>query len=102
VVELRPGERINKGTAVRRLANDHQSRAMVFLGDDVTDTDAFIVLRELRADGRVDTVSVGVLTPDTHPLVIDHSDYLLDGVNDVVAVLEALASRLPELKGVDA
>jgi trehalose 6-phosphate phosphatase len=95
VVELRPGERINKGSAVRRLAGEHECRALVFLGDDVTDTDAFIVLRELREESDVLTCSVGVLTADTHPLVVDHSDYLLDGVTDVAAVLEELVQLMP-------
>ena len=97
VVELRPGARINKGSAVQRLADARKCRAMVFFGDDVTDTDAFIVLRELRDESQVLTCSVGVLTADTHPLVVDHSDYLLDGVTDVVAVLEELVRLLPVL-----
>jgi trehalose 6-phosphate phosphatase len=95
VVELRPGERINKGSAVRRLAEERKCRSMAFLGDDVTDTDAFVVLHELRAQANMETCSVGVLTADTHPLVVDHSDYLLDGVTDVVAMLEELVHLLP-------
>lgn len=102
VVELRPGARINKGTAVRRMAEEHGCRAMVFFGDDVTDTDAFIVLRELREQREVQTCSVGVLTADTHQLVVDHSDFLLDGVTDVVAVLEELANLLPSQHGASA
>ncbi|HYI24084.1 MAG TPA: trehalose-phosphatase [Thermomicrobiales bacterium] len=95
VIELRPGERITKGTAVHRLAKDHGSKAMVFLGDDVTDTDAFLALEDLNRESGVATCSVGVLTPDTHPLVVERSDFLLDGVEEVVAMLSLLVKRLP-------
>lgn len=46
VVELRP-EGLTKGTAVRRIAEEHPDCTPVYLGDDVTDEDAFEVLQEL-------------------------------------------------------
>ncbi len=97
VIEMRPGARITKGTAVRRLAEAHQCQSMIFLGDDVTDTDAFLALQDLGRDAGVATCCVGVLTADTHPLVVEHSDFLLDGVEQVVAMLEEVAARLPAL-----
>ncbi len=97
VIELRPGARITKGTAVRRLAESHRCRSMIFLGDDVTDTDAFVALNDLARESGVETCNVGVLTADTHPLVVEHSDFLLDGVDEVVAMLTEVAVRLPLL-----
>ena len=43
VVELRPAG-TSKGTAVRRIAAEHPDRTPVYLGDDVTDEDAFAAL----------------------------------------------------------
>ena len=43
VVELRP-RGISKGAAVARLAAAHPDRTPVYVGDDVTDEDAFAVL----------------------------------------------------------
>jgi trehalose 6-phosphate phosphatase len=43
VVELRPSG-VSKGTAVRRIADSHPDRTPVYLGDDVTDEDAFEAL----------------------------------------------------------
>jgi trehalose 6-phosphate phosphatase len=43
VVELRPVG-TSKGVAVRRIAAEHPDRTPVYLGDDVTDEDAFAVL----------------------------------------------------------
>lgn len=95
VVELRPGARITKGTAVHRIARSHGFQSMVFLGDDVTDTDAFLALHDLARESGMATCCVGVLTADTHPLVVEHSDFLLDGVEEVVAMLSRVAAALP-------
>ena len=56
VVELRPAG-VSKGTAVARLAAEHPDRTPVYLGDDVTDEDAFHALAALRTPSV--TVKVG-------------------------------------------
>lgn len=56
VVELRP-EDLTKGTAVSRIAAQHPDRTPVYLGDDVTDEDAFKALDSL--DRPAVTVKVG-------------------------------------------
>src|ERR671912_2085907 len=50
VFEVRPALAVNKGTAIRELAQDLGLRGIVFFGDDVTDVDAFRTLRELREE----------------------------------------------------
>jgi trehalose 6-phosphate phosphatase len=56
VVELRP-EGLTKGTAVRRIAEEHPNRVPVYLGDDTTDEDAFTALQNL--DRETVTVRIG-------------------------------------------
>ena len=56
VVELRP-EGVSKGVAVARIAAEHPDRTPVYLGDDVTDEDAFVALHALRQPAV--TVKVG-------------------------------------------
>lgn len=56
VVELRPAD-VSKGTAVARIAAEHPDRTPVYLGDDVTDEDAFRALQALRLPSV--TVKVG-------------------------------------------
>jgi trehalose 6-phosphate phosphatase len=56
VVELRP-EGLTKGTAVRRIAEEHSNRVPVYLGDDTTDEDAFTALQNL--DRETATVRIG-------------------------------------------
>lgn len=56
VVELRPAD-VSKGTAVAAIAAEHPDRTPVYLGDDVTDEDAFLALQALRQPAV--TVKVG-------------------------------------------
>jgi len=94
VFELRPSASVSKGTALTEIVLQRGLRAAVFLGDDVTDVDGFRALREMREEHRLATLAVGVLTPDTAPSVIEESDVLLDGVDDVVHMLERLSQQL--------
>jgi len=56
VVELRP-DGLTKGTAVRRIAAQHPDHVPVYIGDDVTDEDAFAALHEM--DREAVTIKVG-------------------------------------------
>jgi trehalose 6-phosphate phosphatase len=56
VVELRP-RGLTKGTAVRRIADQHPDHVPVYLGDDVTDEDAFAALQEM--DREAVTIKIG-------------------------------------------
>jgi trehalose 6-phosphate phosphatase len=76
VVELR-AEDVSKGTAVVQIAAEHPGRTPVYLGDDVTDEDAFEALHSLRQP--VVTIKVG-----EGETVAGHH---LDSPNDVVAYL---------------
>jgi len=76
VVELRP-EGLTKGTAVRRIADDHPDRTPVYLGDDTTDEDAFEALQAL--DRPAVTVRIG--EEETR------ADHRLAGPDEVVAYL---------------
>jgi trehalose 6-phosphate phosphatase len=75
VMELRP-KGMSKGTAVRSIADEHPERTPIYLGDDVTDEDAFDALRDI--DGAV-TVKVGA--EETK------AQYRLSGPDEVIAYL---------------
>lgn len=93
VLELRPKLTVNKGTAVAQLIDSRQLRGAVMLGDDVTDVDAFRAIRRARQDG-LTGVSVGVMTAETHPSVLETADVCLSDVSECVVLLETLAGRL--------
>ena len=96
IFEVRPALAVNKGTAIRELAQDLGLRGIVFFGDDVTDVDAFRALRELREAGEAATLRVGVLGPDTSPAVLAEIDMSVVGVPACAATLIALAARLAD------
>jgi len=56
VVELRP-DGLTKGSAVRRIADEHPDCTPVYLGDDTTDEDAFAALQDMGRDAI--TVRIG-------------------------------------------
>jgi trehalose 6-phosphate phosphatase len=76
VVELRP-EGLTKGTAVRRIAEEHPECTPVYLGDDTTDEDAFAALKDMERDA----VTVRIGEEETQ------ADYRLAGPEEVVEYL---------------
>lgn len=94
VWEIRPPLAIDKGAAVRGLVAEYRLQGAFFLGDDRTDADAFVALRELRAAGTCATLAIGVLGPDTPSVVRDTADVLVDGVAGVEGILEQMVALL--------
>lgn len=96
IVELRPRAEITKGTAIRQLWEEYRFGSVVFLGDDLTDVDGFIQLKELRESEDVATLAVGVLGPDSHQRVAETADVAVEGVVGVSDLLEQLEAHLEE------
>jgi trehalose 6-phosphate phosphatase len=94
VVELRPEVVINKGTAIAALVQEHALNGVVYFGDDVTDVDAFVAIRELRESGSVSAESVAVLSAETHPSVSSMADVTVPGVEACIDLLVSLAHAL--------
>lgn len=91
VLEIRPEVEVHKGQGVRRLLRGAQIDAAMYVGDDMTDLDAFRGLRGLRDEGRLATaVCVGVRSDETPAEIEQESDVLVDGPSGVRGVLEAL------------
>ena len=91
VVELRIASRWNKGTVMQALATKHDLRGLVYLGDDVTDADAFRALAELRQAGRTRTLSVAVANPEALIAALEAADVELDGPPAVGSLLYQLS-----------
>jgi trehalose 6-phosphate phosphatase len=91
LIELRPMLAVNKGTAIVDLIEEHQLSGIVFLGDDVTDADAFVRLRALRGESEVATLTVGVVGTETPPIVLENSDVTVPGVPACIELLGAIA-----------
>ena len=94
VIELRPPLRLHKGRALATLVRKHGLRSVICLGDDVTDVDAFTVLRKLRTAGGIDGLAVAVLGPETPKKVVNNADATLRGVPEVERFLQWLTGEL--------
>ena len=81
VLEIRPGVPVNKGQAVEQLVAGMD--AALYAGDDVTDLDAFEVVK------RMGGVTVGVAS-DEGPAEIREADVVVHGPEGLIEVLDAL------------
>ena len=88
VLEIRPPVRIDKGVGIVRLLRDRELAAAVYVGDDMTDLDAFRGLDELHESGRVGTVvKVGVISDEGPQELGAQADLMVDGTRGVRELL---------------
>jgi len=93
VLEVRPPIEINKGRGVRRLLEGRDLAAGLYVGDDMTDLDAFAGLRALVDEGLLGAaLCVGVRSDETPQQLEEGADLLVDGPRGVRGLLMALAS----------
>jgi trehalose 6-phosphate phosphatase len=94
--EIRPPIPVNKGHAIRRLCTEYSLDSIVMFGDDLTDVDAFMAVRALRAAGEIAGLAVGVVAPDgtAPPAVLANVDAIATGVTGIAALLITVAEQL--------
>jgi trehalose 6-phosphate phosphatase len=92
VLEVRPPVAFDKGRGVQRLLDGRDLAVGLYVGDDVTDLDAFAGLRGLVEDGRLGrAVCVGVRSDETPAALEESADLLVDGPPGVRELLSMLA-----------
>jgi trehalose 6-phosphate phosphatase len=94
VINLLPPLMVSKGSAVTSLVKERALDAIVFLGDDITDAHAFRALDILRQSGRVRTLGIGVVGPETAPIVKQLADATVPSVSAVADLLCAVLAGL--------
>jgi trehalose 6-phosphate phosphatase len=93
VLEIRPPVRIDKGAGIVHLLRDRHLTAALYVGDDMTDIDAFHGLEELVASGRLDhAVKVGVRSDEGPPQLEAEADAMVEGTDGVRDLLRSLIS----------
>jgi trehalose-6-phosphatase len=95
IVELRPEGAGGKGMAMERLiARDHPG-AVLAMGDDVSDAEAFRVVIAARRRGELDGLVLGVTgANETPPQVVAAADAILASPRDAGRVLAAVAKAV--------
>jgi trehalose 6-phosphate phosphatase len=93
VLEIRPPVAIDKGLGVRRLLEGRDLAIALYVGDDLTDLDAFGGLRGLVSERRLGAaLCVGVRSDETPSQLEASADLLVDGPPGVRELLTALAA----------
>jgi trehalose 6-phosphate phosphatase len=91
VLEIRPPVRIDKGAGIVSLLRDTDLAAAVYVGDDVTDLDAFRGLGELVEMGRLaKAVRVGVRSDEGPSKLGQEADWMVEGTDGVRELLKSL------------
>jgi trehalose 6-phosphate phosphatase len=95
VVDLRPIEAGGKAEAMGRLLDRERPGAVIALGDDVSDADAFAVLRSARDAGAIDGLAVAIHGPHGMPdAVRDNADLHLASPHEASRLLASIARIL--------
>jgi trehalose 6-phosphate phosphatase len=95
IVELRPQAAGGKGEAVARLLERERPGAVLALGDDISDAEAFRVIRAARAGGRVQALAVAVHgAAETPAAVRDAADLELAAPREAARLLSIVAGAL--------
>jgi trehalose 6-phosphate phosphatase len=91
VLEVRPPIALDKGLGIAALLRGSPVTAALYVGDDVTDLDAFRGLRALVERGELTSaVCAAVSSDEAPPELAQEADLTVDGTRGVRELLEAL------------
>lgn len=82
VVEIRPPIGHDKGTILQKLVTENQLEKVIYLGDDITDADAFYKLKELKNEG-LDGESIVVVSREVPDYVKENASFFVESVDEV-------------------
>ena len=93
VLEVRPPVRFDKGAAIASFLRDTDVQVALYVGDDVTDLDAFRSLCDLVEEGRLSrAVRVGVSSDEGPEEITAEADVVVEGTSGVRELLELLVA----------
>ena len=93
VLEVRPPVRFDKGAGIAAFLEGVEVDTVMYVGDDVTDVDAFRGLTRLVEEGRIErAIRVGVNSEEAPAAVTGEADVLVDGTAGVAELLAALVA----------
>jgi trehalose 6-phosphate phosphatase len=91
VLEVRPPVQFDKGAAIASFLRDTDVDVALYVGDDVTDLDAFRSLTELVDEGRLSrAIRVGVSSDEGPGEITAEADIVVEGTDGVRELLEML------------
>jgi trehalose-phosphatase len=86
---------VNKGTAVLELIQEYSLQGGIYLGDEITDIDAFRAIHTACRDLDFQGFAVGITSQEMPEKLVAEADFTLSGVNDVERFLKWLSQNAP-------
>ncbi len=90
LVELKPPVNCDKGTILQGIIDQYNLKKIIYLGDDITDVDAFNKLKELENEGKIEGTSVLVYSSEIPSYVKKHSSFFVNGVDEILKFFQWL------------
>jgi len=88
VVDLLPPLVVNKGTAIFDLIQGYNLRGGIYMGDDLTDIDAFKAMHSASRNSNFKGLAIGVISQETPGGLAAEVDFILNGISDVERFLK--------------
>ena len=83
IIELLPPVEVNKGTATMDLIQEYSLQGGIYLGDDLTDVDAFRAIHTARRGLDFQGFAIGITSQETPGALAEEADFTLNGIEDV-------------------
>jgi trehalose 6-phosphate phosphatase len=96
-IDLLPPVKVNKGTATLDLIQEYNLQGGAYLGDDLTDIDAFRAIHTACRDLDFQGFAIGITSREMPEKLAEEADFTLNGVNDVERFLKWLSQTAAEL-----
>ncbi|MBI5309581.1 MAG: trehalose-phosphatase [Actinobacteria bacterium] len=91
VLEIRPPVEFDKGVAVTRMIRRYAVQHAAYVGDDMTDLDAFDALRALHREGTLaSALCIGVSSEEQPDRLAASADVMVDGPRGVTELLKTI------------
>ena len=94
VLNLLPRIKSNKGTAALKLIKDYKLEGAIYLGDDLTDLDAFKAIHEARTSSDFQGLAIGVIGKEMPKELALSADLTVNGVDGVERLLGWMVQNL--------
>ncbi len=87
-IDLLPPVEVNKGTVILDLIQEYNLQGGIYLGDDLTDFDAFRAIRAASCNLNFQGFAIGITSQEMPPQLVAEVDFTLNRVSDVERFLK--------------
>jgi len=84
IVEFKPPIGFDKGSILEIIIGEYGLEKIIYLGDDITDLDAFNMLEILENEGNIRSASVLILSSEIPDYVKEGASFFVNDVNEVL------------------